>query len=68
VLCHSDSSLVKFSVQGIHQVAELTITLGSKVVQEEDFTGNRILHRVTEIANLVKHLVVCGCPYTIGTL
>jgi hypothetical protein len=58
VLCHGDSSLMKFGVQGVHQVTELTITLRSKVVQEEDFTGNRILHRVTESANLVEHLVV----------
>jgi len=55
VLCHTDSSLMKFSVQGIHQVTELIITLRRKVVQKEDFTGNRILHRVTEIANLVDH-------------
>lgn len=55
MLCHTDSSLMKFSVQGIHQVTELAITLGGKVVQEEDFAGNGILHRVTEIANLVEH-------------
>lgn len=58
MLLYSDSALMKFGVQRIHQVAELTITLRSKVVQEEDLTGNRILHRVTESANLVEHLVV----------
>ena len=49
---------MKFGVQRIHQVTEVSITIRSKVVQEEDFTGNRILHRVTESANLVEHLVV----------
>ena len=46
---------MKFGVQSVHQVTELTITIRSKVVQEEDFAGNRILHRVSEIANLVEH-------------
>ena len=49
---------MKFGVQRVHQVTELTITIRSKVIQEEDFTGNRILHRVTKSANLVEHLMV----------
>jgi len=49
----SDKTLPIISVQSIHQVLELSITLGSKVIQEEDLTGNRILHRVTKSADLI---------------
>ena len=49
----SDKTLMKLCVQSIHQVFELSITLGSKVIQEEDLTGNRILHRVTKSADLI---------------
>ena len=38
------------------------------MIQEEDLTGQGVLHGVEEIANLVDHLVSFGCPYTIGTL
>ena len=49
----SDKTQLIIGVQGIHQIAELSITIRSKVTQEEHFTGNRIVHRVTEFANLV---------------
>ena len=68
MLLHSDKVLMKFCVQSVHQVAELSVTIRGKVIQEEDLTGDRILHRVTKSANLVDHLVGFGCPYTIGTL
>ena len=55
-LLFSDKTLLIISVQSIHQVAELSITLGSKVIQEEDFAGNRILHRVTKSADLVDNV------------
>ena len=57
MLLYSDKVLMKFSVQSIHQVAELSITLRGKVIQEEDFAGNRILHRVTKSADLIDNVL-----------
>ena len=51
----SDKTQVEISVQSIHQVFELSITLRCKLVQEEDFTTNRIVHRVKKVANLIEH-------------
>ena len=65
---------MKLSVQSIHHVAELNITSRSKVTQEEDLTGNWVLHCITERTNFVDegvdHLKKVGLvgPYTIGTL
>ena len=67
-LCFVDSTLMKLRIQSIHQSAELSITLGCKVTQKECLTSDGILHRVGNVANLVEHLVVCGCPYTIDAL
>ena len=57
MLLYSDKVLMKFAVQSVHQVAELSITLWSKVVQEEDLTGHRILHRVTKSADLIDNVL-----------
>ena len=57
-----------FGVQTIHKVAELSVTILVEVIQEEDLTGQGVLHGVEEVANLVDHLVGFGVSYTIGTL
>ena len=54
-LCFVDSTKVKLGVQSIHQVAELSITLGGKVTQKECLTCDGIVHRVGKVANLVEH-------------
>ena len=54
-LCFVDSTQVKLCVQSVHQIAELTITLGGKVTQKECLTSDGIVHRVGNVANLVEH-------------
>ena len=56
-LLFSDKTQLKIGVQSIHQVFELSITIRGKLMQKEDFTTNRIVHRVGKVANLVEHLV-----------
>ena len=67
-LLFSDKTQLKIGVQSIHQVFELSITIRSKVAQEEHLTGQRIVHRVGKVANLIEHLVGFVCPYTIEAL
>jgi len=57
VLLYSDKVLMKFGVQSVHQGAELSITIPIKVIQKEDLTGNRILHRVTKSADLIDNVL-----------
>ena len=57
MLLYSDKVLMKFGVQSVHQVAELSITIPIKVIQEEDLTGHRILHRVTKVADLIDNVL-----------
>lgn len=40
-------------VQSIHQVRELSITIGSKVIQEEDFATYRIVHLIGKSTDLI---------------
>jgi len=67
-LLFSDKTQLKISVQSIHQVFELSITIRGKLMQKEDFATNRIVHRVGKVANLIEHLVGFVCPYTIEAL
>ena len=51
----SDNTQHNLSVQSIHQVFELSITLRGNFVQEEDLTTNGIVHHVDKVANLIEH-------------
>ena len=51
----SDKTQLIISVQSIHQVFELSITIRSKVPQKEDFATHGMVHRVGKVANLIEH-------------
>ena len=44
---------MKLSVQSIHHFFEGSVTIGGKVTQEEDLTGDWVIHCITERTNFV---------------